>query len=130
MSIDHFAEVPGLVHPAGYSHTVAGAGRTVYVAGQLPIQSDGSTVPEDDHAAQADQVMENIALALAAAGVSVRQVVKFTVFVTDFALLPHFKRARERHLGETGPFPASTAVQVSALARPGCLIEVEAVAVG
>ena len=130
MPNSHFSEVPGLVRPAGYSHVVAGSGRTIFVAGQLPILPDGTTVPEDDHAAQADQVMENVALALAAAGSSVQQVAKFTVFVTDFALLPHFKRARERYLGESGPFPASSAVQVTALARAGCLIEVEAVALG
>jgi enamine deaminase RidA (YjgF/YER057c/UK114 family) len=130
MPNDYFTEVPGLVRPSGYSHAVAGSGRVVHVAGQLPIRPDGSTVPVDDHAAQAEQVMENVALALAAAGSSVHQVVKFTVFVTDFALLPHFKSARERRLGESGPFPASSAVQVTALARSGCLIEVEAVAVG
>ncbi|MNC97257.1 Endoribonuclease L-PSP [compost metagenome] len=54
--------------------------------------------------------------------------IKFGVFVTDISILPAVREVRNRYVDTERP-PASTAVQVGALFRPGYLIEVEALAV-
>jgi len=85
-------------------------------------------VGADDPPAQAAQVFENLRLALAAAGATFANVIKFGVFVTDIAILPAVREARDRHVDVARP-PASTAVEVSALFRTGYMIEVEALAI-
>ncbi|HET9201087.1 MAG TPA: RidA family protein, partial [Dehalococcoidia bacterium] len=104
-----------------------GPGRTVSSAGQVAMDRDGNLVGANDMAAQADQVFKNLAAALAAAGGGFDSVAKFTIFVTDIAQLPAVREVRDRYVNVAAP-PASTAVQVTALARPEYLIEVEAVA--
>lgn len=112
----------------GYSHAVAGTGRFVAVAGQVAMDESGELVGPDDPQAQAERVFENLRLALAAAGATFSDVIKFGVFVTDIAILPAVREVRNRYVDTDRP-PASTAVQVSALFRPGYMIEIEALAV-
>ena len=92
------------------------------------MDENGELVGPDDPRAQAERVFENLRLALAAAGATFKDVIKFGVFVTDIAILPAVREVRDRYLNTANP-PASTAVQVSALFRPGCMIEIEALAV-
>ena len=54
--------------------------------------------------------------------------VKTTTFITDIRNLPSLREVRSRRLSKTQP-PANTLLQVSSLARPELLIEIEAVAV-
>ena len=77
--------------------------------------------------AQIRQVFVNLRAALAAAGASMSQVVKLTVFLTDLADLAEYRRVRDEFVDVAAP-PASTLVQVSALVRPEFRIEVEALA--
>ena len=88
----------------------------------------GELVGPNDPKAQAEQVFANLALALAAAGAAFTDVIKFGVFVTDIAIMPAVREVRDRYVDTAAP-PASTAVQVSALFRPGYMVEIEALAV-
>ncbi|MBY8879574.1 RidA family protein [Actinacidiphila acidipaludis] len=120
---------PDGVAPAnGYSHVVLGEGRLVAVSGQIALDEQGNLVGADDPAAQARQVFENLRRCLAAADATFADVVKLTFFVTDVAVLPAVREARDAHIDTSRP-PASTAVQVAALFRPDLLLEVEALAI-
>jgi enamine deaminase RidA (YjgF/YER057c/UK114 family) len=113
----------------GYSHAVvASGGRFVAIAGQVAMDEQGELVGEGDPRAQAERVFENVRLALAAAGATFADVVKFGVFTTDISILPVVREVRDRYVDTSNP-PASTAVQVGALFRPGYLLEIEAFAV-
>ncbi len=117
-----------LPKPNGYSHVVeVTGGRTLYVSGQLPLTAEGKVIDHANMEAQTQQVFENIKAALAAAGGSMDDVVKITVFMTDLTDLQAFRTVRDRYFVRHSP--ASSLVQISALVRPECLIEIEALAV-
>ena len=119
----------GLVKPTGYTHLViAPDGRTVYIAGQVALDSAGKVVGAGDFAAQAEQVFRNLEHALKSVGGSMADLVKTTTFITDIKYVPALRDVRTRHLAKTRP-PANTLVAVSGLARPELLIEIEGVAV-
>jgi 2-iminobutanoate/2-iminopropanoate deaminase len=113
---------------AGFSQAwrVEGAEAVVFVAGQGPVSADGELVGEGDFEAQARQTLENLRTVLEQAGASFESIVKLTVFLTDIGTLREWGRIRAELM--PGPAPASTAVQVGALALPGMTIEVEAIA--
>jgi len=119
-----------LAQPAGYSHVaeIRAGVRLIFIAGQVALAADGTLVGRDDAAAQADQVFRNLSAALSASGASLRDVVKFTVYVRDMKHLSSYRAARDRHLPKDAPPPASTLVEVSRLFRDEFLIEVDAVA--
>jgi 2-iminobutanoate/2-iminopropanoate deaminase len=118
-----------LAKPTGYTHVViAPDGRTVYIAGQVAFDSTGAVVGQGDFAAQAEQVYRNLERALQSVGGSMADLVKTTTFVTDIKNVPSLREIRSRRLSKTQP-PANTLVEVSSLARPELLIEIEAVAV-
>jgi enamine deaminase RidA (YjgF/YER057c/UK114 family) len=120
---------PALSRPTGYTHViVAPAGRTVYIAGQVSLDSGGRVVGPGDFRAQTERVFANLELALQSAGATFADVVKTTTFVTDVAQLATLREVRARYL-DAGRAPTSTLVEVKALARPEFLIEIEAVAV-
>lgn len=112
---------------SGYSHAVAFSGRMIVVSGQVPLDGQGRLVGQDDPAAQIRQVFVNLSAALAAAGATMAQVVKLTVFLTDLANLAEFRRVRDEFISLQTP-PASSLVQVSALVNPAFLVEIEALA--
>ncbi|HZU11755.1 MAG TPA: RidA family protein [Chloroflexota bacterium] len=103
-------------------------GRTVlFVSGQVSVSPDGQLMHEGDFPAQVRQVFENLRTVLEAAGASLQDVVKVGVFLTDMGRLPEYSRIKAEFI--SGKQPASTAVGVTALAVPGLMIEVEAIAV-
>jgi reactive intermediate/imine deaminase len=105
---------------------VDGAGSTLFVSGQGPLDADGRLVGESFEA-QARQAFDNLSSVLRQSGASFADVVKLTVYLTDISQLPVYGRVKAGYIA--GQQPASTAVQVQALAVPGMQIEVEAVAV-
>jgi enamine deaminase RidA (YjgF/YER057c/UK114 family) len=116
--------------PRGYTMVVeaTGPGRTLYIAGQLGMTPQGQFAgAPGDFRAQATQCFENLKAALASAGASFKDVVKITNFFVDMAHLPIFFEVRDQYVNTKAP-PASTAVQISKLARDGALFEVEAIA--
>lgn len=113
--------------PGGhYSHAVAGGG-LVFVAGQLPIAADGTKLADASFEAQARQVLDNVAHALAAAGSSIDKLVQVRVYVTDIADWPEFNAIYAQWAGNARP--ARAVVPVPQL-HYGFKIEVEAVALG
>ena len=131
MPIHRFHNPPAIGKPSGYSHVVEATspGRIVYIAGQLGLDLDNKIVgATGDFRAQAEQTFVNLKNALAAAGAGFEHVVKLNNYLIDMAHLPIFREVRDRHIDTSAP-PASTTIAISNLARPGALIEVEAVAV-
>jgi len=123
----HITRPEGVAPGPGYSHVVTGTGRLVAVSGQVATGEDGQPVGPGDPSAQARQVFENLRRCLAAAGLSFAEVIKLTYYLTDMAHLPAVRTVRNEFIDTANP-PASTAVQVVALARPEFLLEVEAFA--
>ena len=126
-----YPHVEGLLKNPAYSHVaIASGARTVYIAGQVSMDTQGNLVGDGDLGAQTEQVMRNLGTALAAAGASFADVVKITTYVVDYK--PEMRavigKARSPFFAGREP-PASTLVGVSALALPGWLIEIEAIAV-
>jgi 2-iminobutanoate/2-iminopropanoate deaminase len=111
--------------PGGhYSHAVTGGG-FVFVSGQLPIAPDGDKLNEAPFAAQARQVLDNVAQALAGAGSGIDKLVQVRVYVTDIASWPEFNTIYAQWAGAARP--ARAVVPVPQL-HYGFKIEVEAVA--
>ncbi len=106
---------------------VDGAQSLLFISGQAAISADGDVVHAGDFEAQARQTFENIGTVLERAGASFDDIVKVGVFLTDMSRLRDYGRRKSEFI--RGPQPASTAVQVSSLALPGMMIEVEAIAV-
>jgi len=119
---------PTLSSPTGYTHVVqVHGGRTVYIAGQVAFDKSGNLIGKGDFAAQATQVFENLKLALAAAGATFDHLVKVTTFVTDLSQIQVLREIRAKYYGKNAP--ASTLVQITQLANPAFMIEIEAIAV-
>lgn len=120
---------PGVFDPSGYSQAVkvTGAQTILFLAGQVAYDKDGGVAHRDDFTAQARQVFGAVKALVEAGGGTLASVVKITSYVTDVRHRPQFRAVREEFFGDKGP--ASTMVEVSALAHPDHLIEVEAVAV-
>ena len=118
-----------LSKPTGYTHVVevTGPAKTVYIAGQIAFDKEGKIVGAGDMAAQAEQVFKNLQSALEAAGAKFSDVVKMNTYITDMAKAPAVREVRARYFGQTAP--ASTLVQVVALARPELMLEIEVIAV-
>lgn len=102
-------------------------GNTIYVSGQVAYDANGTLVGEGDMRAQTRQVFDNIKAVLAAAGAGLEDIVKINTYITDQSKFMDMLAVRTEIFGNNPP--ASTAVVVSALAFPGLLIEVEAIAV-
>jgi enamine deaminase RidA (YjgF/YER057c/UK114 family) len=124
-----FTNPTELSKPPGYTHVVeiTGPARIVYIAGQLGLDKEGK--PVGDFRAQTTQAFENLKIALAAAGAGFEHVVKINNYLVDIAAnIATFREVRDRYLNTVAP-PASTAVGVPGLARPGAVFEIEAIAV-
>jgi 2-iminobutanoate/2-iminopropanoate deaminase len=107
--------------------TIAAPGRLVHLSGAIAMDADGEVVGAGDIVAQTRRVMENLRIALAAAGGDFSHVVKITNYVTDATEYPKIAPIREEYL--KAPYPASTLIEVQSLIYPELLIEIEAVAV-
>jgi enamine deaminase RidA (YjgF/YER057c/UK114 family) len=113
-----------------YTQVVTATGsRLVFVAGQVGEDAQGDLVGHDDLATQARQAFANVGRALAAAGARPGQVARITIYVVDHRpeYLAEISEARIAVFGDHKP--ADTLLGVEALAEPGYLIEVDAIAV-
>ena len=99
-------------------------GDLIFISGQAAVNEQGEVVGVGDFGAQARQAIRNLDRVLNAAGSSLDQVIKVTIFVTDITRREEVWKARTEFF--TGDFPCSTLVEVSALARPGLAVEIEA----
>src|SRR3954447_16605284 len=88
---------PELGDPPGYSQIVdISASRLVFIAGQTALDRDGNVVGKHDFGTQAEQVFENLGVALRASGCTAANLVKLTVFLTDMDNLARYRAARNR----------------------------------
>jgi enamine deaminase RidA (YjgF/YER057c/UK114 family) len=124
-----FINPEGLSRPPTYTQVVevVSPGRTIYISGQLGTDRDGK-LATGDFRAQAEQVFENLQVALAAVGASCADIVKLNSYLADIAHLPILREVRARHLNAAA-LPASTTLAVGGFAREGALLEIEAVAI-
>jgi len=118
--------VAGQAEPISHYTDAVRAGDLLFVSGVVPVDADRRLVGGDDVVAQARAVFANMRDVLAAGGCTFADVVKVTVYLTDIDDRPLVNPVREEVFGETRP--ASTLVEISALAIPGARIEVDAVA--
>jgi enamine deaminase RidA (YjgF/YER057c/UK114 family) len=124
-----FSNPDTMQKPPGYSHVVevTGPGRTVYFAGQLGIDKSGKM------GANAREQMEiafgNVKAALDFVGGSFSDIVKLNTYIVDIGTnIAHYREVRDKYVNTSAP-PASTAIGVPQLARPGALFEIEEIAV-
>ena len=111
-----------------FPHAVSVEGkRMIFVSGQLAWDKDGNVVGKDDMRVQFRQVCENIAQALAESGASWEDVVQTNTYVTDMDAFFQCTDIRHEFFGPG--WPTSTTLEVSRLAHPDMLVEIEAVAV-
>ena len=106
---------------------VDGAETTIFVSGQSSISADGAVLHGGDFEAQARLTFENMKTVLQASGATLKDIVKLTVFVTDMSMLETYGAVQTEFF--PGEKPAQTLVQVSGLALPEMMIEIEGVAV-
>jgi enamine deaminase RidA (YjgF/YER057c/UK114 family) len=118
---------PELGDPQHYSHAViVEAAKTVYIAGQVPLDKDGNLVGAGDFASQVRQTFENLKLALAGSGASFTDLVSMNIYVTDAFDVNSFIEIRRHYI--PNHLSAATLVKVKELFRPDVLIEIGAVA--
>ena len=116
------AKAPGAIGP--YSQAIA-IGDQVFVSGQTPLLAGGEMAP-GGIAEHTEQCLKNILEVLIAAGLTMNDVVKATVFMTDLGQFAAMNEVYGKHFRP--PFPARSTVQVSALPK-GADVEIEVVAV-
>ena len=119
----------GVGAPSNYTHVVsASGGSIVFISGQIGMDAAGK-IAGDTLEAQGAQVFENLKTCLASVGATFENVLKLTTYIVNYK--PEDRAIigglRSKYLPATNP-PASTLVGVQALAVPGLLVEIEAVA--
>ena len=112
---------PGAIGP--YSQAIK-AGNLLFCSGQIPVDPATGTVPEGIKA-QTAQSLANVKAILAAAGASIDNVVKTTVFLADMSLFGEMNEVYAQNFNE--PFPARSAVAVRELPKQ-VLVEIEVIA--
>jgi enamine deaminase RidA (YjgF/YER057c/UK114 family) len=119
---------PELFDPPGFSHVIAATGqRLISVAGQVALDKNFTIVGGDDLVAQTKAAMENVGIALKAAGAGWGDVVRRTIYTLSPTQFEAIGRAIAEVTGES-EHPAQTILGVTALAVPGLLIEIEVTA--
>ncbi len=119
--IIHTDKAPAAIGP--YSQAIS-VGDLVFTSGQIPLDPVTGTVVGTDIRTQTEQVMQNLAAVLAAAGASLDEAVKTTCFLSDMADFAAFNEVYAAHIKSA---PARSCVAVKALPK-GVLVEVEVIA--
>lgn len=129
MTAHHLLRPDGLVHSPAFSHVaiVPPGATTIYVGGQNAVDGAGALVGEGDVAAQSVRALQNVAVALAAAGASLKDVVQWTVLFVDGVDIAAGYAAIAGDLASDEP-GLITAARVVGLGVPGALVEISAIA--
>jgi enamine deaminase RidA (YjgF/YER057c/UK114 family) len=112
--------------PGGaYSHTVKVPGNAEWllISGQIGIDTNGQIA--NGIRKQADQTFKNILACLKENAMAKKDLVKFTVYLTDSRFIADYRAARKRFIGDA-TVPTSTLLIIDGLAVPELLIEIEA----
>ena len=119
------ANAPAAIGP--YSQAISGTGSITFVSGQLPIDpATGAFAAANTIQVQTKQSLENIKAILEAGGLSLSDVVKTTVLLSDIANFGPMNEVYAQYF--TADCPARAAFQVAALPK-NALVEIEAVAI-
>lgn len=118
--------VAGLSEPISHYTDAVRFGNLLMISGVAPLDADGYLVGGDDPAKQTRQIFENMHLILKAAGARFEDILKVTVYLTQISDRTLINPVRKEYFGTARP--ASTLVEVSALAIPGMRVEIEAIA--
>jgi|SRR5687767_7811197 len=116
-------KAPGAIGP--YSQAVK-AGNMVFCSGQIPIDPATGEFVSSDVTEQTEQVFTNLKAVLEAAGASLDNVVKTTVFLADMGEFAAMNEVYSRHFTENKP--ARATVQAARLPRDA-RVEIECIAV-
>lgn len=119
----HSDKAPAAIGP--YSQAISSGAGLVFVSGQLPIDPATGAFPEGGVKEQTRQSLTNAASILEAAGLSLKNVVKTTVFLADMADFAAMNEVYAHFF--SAPFPARSAVAVKTLPK-GALVEIECIA--
>ena len=109
-----------------YSQAIKASGKLVFLSGQIPLDPGTMELVSDDVEAQIEQVFKNLTAVAAAAGGSLNDLAKLTVFLTDLSDFGTVNEVMARHVSE--PYPARAAIGVSELPR-GAAVEIEGILV-
>ena len=127
-SIEKFG-APGVFEPATYSQgiKVTQAQAVLFLSGQVAYTAEGGVACRGDFKGQARGAFEAIKALVERQGGTMASIVKITTYVTDMRYRADLAPIREEFLGKKGP--TSTLVEISQLAHPDWMIEIEAIAV-
>jgi len=116
----------GTPRPISHYTDAVRVGQLVFVSGCLGVDEQLNVIGGDDVAAQARAALTGLGRILEASGATFADVCKVTVYLTDIDDRPVINPVREEFFGSSRP--ASTLVQVCALAIPGAKVEIDAIA--
>lgn len=102
-------------------------GELLFISGQLAVDESGTLVGAGDLEAQARYIFASMEKLLSEAGGSLKNIVKIGAFITTMEGYASYGKVRRDLFGDT--LPASSTVVVAGLVTPGCVIEIEAIAV-
>ncbi|NOT74380.1 MAG: RidA family protein [Cyclobacteriaceae bacterium] len=124
-----FINPEGVNKPNGFSHVVVSGG-TVYISGQVSVNTKGEVIGKGDLRTQLIQVFENLKTCLASAGLTFEDVIKTNYYVVnckpeDVVIL---REVRKNYINVDSNPPASTLVGVYSLVNPDFLVEIEMIA--
>jgi reactive intermediate/imine deaminase len=119
----HTARAPAAIGP--YSQAIR-AGNTVYLSGQIPLSPATMELVKGDVRAQARQVFDNLGAVAHAAGGSLENAVRLTIYLTDLAHFPVVNEVMAEYCKE--PYPARVTIGVSQLPR-GAAVEIDGILV-
>ena len=110
--IIHSADAPEAIGP--YSQAVK-VGDIVYLSGQIPLVPETMTVVEGDFSTQVRRVFDNLSAVAQAAGGSLQDVVKLTIYLTDLGYFGAVNDIMAEYFEQ--PYPARAAIGVASLPK-------------
>ena len=119
----HTSQAPAAIGP--YSQAIR-AGSTIYLSGQIPLDPKTKELVKGDIRAQTRQVFENLVAVSEAAGGSLANAVRITIYLTDLANFPVVNEIMAEFCKE--PYPARVTIGVAQLPR-GAAVEVDGILV-
>lgn len=120
-----FTEIMG-----AYSHGVqvdVGDSVIVFVTGQIAMDKNGNVVAPGDIVKQTEFIFENIKQILKEGGVTIDDVVKATIFVTNILHFKDISAVRNKYFEKSKP--VSTLVEINKTVKEGCDVEIEVIAI-
>jgi reactive intermediate/imine deaminase len=113
--------------PVGLYSRAIRVGNFLFISGHAAFDKQGNIVGIDDAGAQTEQILKNIQALLEEAGATFENVVRTTTYLVNMGDLQKVKEAKKRFLRE--PYPVSSgSIEIAGLARPGLLVEIDAIA--